>query len=61
MYTEIREEGHYPSVGSWDYIYNVKLKNSSVTSIDSNYGYVSKADIGEGTTMNARGVFEFPY
>ncbi|KAI5001296.1 hypothetical protein ZWY2020_025946 [Hordeum vulgare] len=61
VYTEIREEGHYPSVGSWDYIYNVKLKNSSVTSTDSNYGYVSKADIGEGTTMNARGVFEFPY
>ena len=61
VYTEIREEDHYPSVGSWDFIYNEKLENSNANSTDDNYGYVSKTDIGEGSTMNARGVFQFPY
>uniref|UniRef100_A0A8R7V9X7 Uncharacterized protein n=1 Tax=Triticum urartu TaxID=4572 RepID=A0A8R7V9X7_TRIUA len=60
-YTEIREEDHYPSVGSWDFIYNEKLENSNANSTDDNYGYVSKTDIGEGSTMNAPGVFQFPY
>lgn len=61
VYTEIREEGHYPNVGSWGYIYGVKLANSNLNSTDKNYGYVSKTNIGEGSTMNARGVFQFPY
>ncbi|KAI5001283.1 hypothetical protein ZWY2020_025933 [Hordeum vulgare] len=61
VYTEIREEGRYPNVGSWGYIYGVKLANSNLNSTDKNYGYVSKTNIGEGSTMNARGVFQFPY
>ncbi|KAE8807305.1 23 kDa jasmonate-induced protein [Hordeum vulgare] len=59
VYTEIREQGHFPK--HWDYIYNVRLANSNLHSTDSNYGYVSRANIGEGTTMNARAVFQLPY
>ncbi|KAK3118165.1 hypothetical protein QOZ80_9BG0695220 [Eleusine coracana subsp. coracana] len=59
VYTEIREEGHFPP--HWDYIYHVKLENSERNSTDSGYGYVSRTEIGEGTTVNARAIFHLPY
>jgi len=59
VYTEIREEGHFPK--HWDYIQNVKLDNSGRSSTDSGYGYVSETQIGEGTTIDARAVFKLPY
>ncbi|KAK3119517.1 hypothetical protein QOZ80_9AG0671690 [Eleusine coracana subsp. coracana] len=59
IYTEIREEGHFPP--HWDYIYHVKLENSGRNSTDSGYGYVSNTEIGEGTTVNARAIFHLPY
>ncbi|XP_051206165.1 23 kDa jasmonate-induced protein [Lolium perenne] len=59
VYTEIREEGHFPK--HWDYIYNKKVENASRSSTDGRYGYVSRTEIGEGTTVNVRGVFQLPY
>jgi hypothetical protein len=59
VYTEIREKGHFPQ--HWDYIYHSKLEKSGRTSNDNGYGYVSKTEIGEGTTVNARAVFQLPY
>ncbi|CAN6329618.1 unnamed protein product [Urochloa humidicola] len=56
VYTEIREEGHFPP--HWDYIYNIRLGNSSRNSTDSNYGYVSEVEIGDGTTATARAIFQ---
>jgi hypothetical protein len=59
VYTEISEEGHFPK--HWDYIYNNKVEKASRSSTDSRYGYVSWTEIGEGTTVNVRGVFQLPY
>uniref|UniRef100_A0ACD6AB02 Uncharacterized protein n=1 Tax=Avena sativa TaxID=4498 RepID=A0ACD6AB02_AVESA len=59
VYTEIREEGHFPNY--WDYIYEKKLQNAGRSSTDNNYEHVSKVEIGEGTTVNARAVFQLPY
>ncbi|CAL5017623.1 unnamed protein product [Urochloa decumbens] len=59
VYTEIREEGHFPN--HWDYIYHEKLEKSGRSSTDYRYGYVSKIEIGEGTTVNVRGIFQLPY
>ncbi|CAN6361586.1 unnamed protein product [Urochloa humidicola] len=56
VYTEIREEGHFPP--HWNYIHNTRLENSSRNSTDSNYGYVSNVEIGDGTTATARAIFQ---
>ncbi|XP_021310333.1 23 kDa jasmonate-induced protein [Sorghum bicolor] len=58
VYTEIREEGHFPP--HWDYIYDARLERSGRSSTDNGYGYHSQTDIGEGTTVNARAVFKLP-
>lgn len=58
VYTEIREEGHFPP--HWNYIYHERLENSGHNSTDGGYGYVSNAEIGEGTTVNARAIFHLP-
>lgn len=58
VYTEIREENHFPPY--WDYIYDQKLQKSGRTSTDNQYGYRSNTQIAEGTTVNARAVFEYP-
>lgn len=59
VYTEIREEGHFPP--HWDYIYHEKLENSGRSSTDNGYGYVSNTNIGEGTTVNARAIFQMKW
>jgi hypothetical protein len=59
VYTEIREQGHFPP--HWDYIYDMRLEKSGRSSTDSGYGFVSKTEIGEGTTVDVRGVFQNPY
>ncbi|CAL4898249.1 unnamed protein product [Urochloa decumbens] len=59
VYTEIREQGHFPRY--WDYIYDAKLTKSSRNSTDWNYGYLSTTTIGEATTANARAIFQLPH
>ncbi|CAL4892131.1 unnamed protein product [Urochloa decumbens] len=59
VYTEIREEGHFPKY--WNYIYHNKLEKSGRCSSDKQYGYVSSTEIGEGTTATACAIFRLPY
>ncbi|CAN6356752.1 unnamed protein product [Urochloa humidicola] len=59
VYTEIRDEGHFPQ--HWKYIKDAKLKKSSRQSTDRNYGYISNTTIGEATTANARAIFQLPH
>jgi len=58
VYTEIRDEGHFSK--HWDYIYHERLEKADRNSSDNGYGYRSKTEIGEGTTVNARATFELP-
>uniref|UniRef100_A0ACD5VAQ5 Uncharacterized protein n=1 Tax=Avena sativa TaxID=4498 RepID=A0ACD5VAQ5_AVESA len=57
VHTEIREEGFFPLYNRWGYTEEM-LQIGRYTSTDNRYGYVSKAEIGEGTTANARAVFQ---
>ncbi|CAL5093512.1 unnamed protein product [Urochloa decumbens] len=59
VYTEIREEGHFPKY--WNYIYHNKLEKSGRCSSDKQYGYFSSTEIGEGTTATACAIFRLPY
>lgn len=55
----MRVEGHFPE--HWNYISHSKLENSGRTSTDDGYGYRPKTDIGEGTTVNVRAIFDLPH
>jgi hypothetical protein len=57
VYTEIRGEG---SLNSWWNINWSGLQRSERSSSDERFGYVSKADIGEGSTINARAILQLP-